>query len=336
MKDGSSTRRAQRLLKWYPLTWRDRYGDEFIDLMEQEIADVPHSARRTLNVIYKGSTTRLRLAGVVGPALESHDQTRASMALIFVFSTMFALLAFDFWSIAMLSWNSMASDPSSLAVSLWTGAVTVFIGILFALVVAIFATLLCSAVKKIAKGGARRLLGPLSLVVSCVVYLLFSLRAILRFVISRDGVEWTHPGLAVKQLAGATDAVTSTVNWIWGSPRDNMWIGANFMYAMIPVVLLALSLGVAALIRRTEFSVVATRLGRVALILMASAMVLFVVSYFGLIAASSQDLGLPFNQQLSSATLLTEFVVMALLALASVWTLRRRKLTRSVLPAESA
>jgi len=33
--------------------WRQRYGDEFVDLMEQSIADRPHNAKRTSNIIVK-------------------------------------------------------------------------------------------------------------------------------------------------------------------------------------------------------------------------------------------------------------------------------------------
>ena len=50
----ATTRHARRLLRWYPAAWRERYGDEFVDLMEQEVTDNPKSPGRTLNIAYKG------------------------------------------------------------------------------------------------------------------------------------------------------------------------------------------------------------------------------------------------------------------------------------------
>jgi hypothetical protein len=301
-------------LRWYPPSWRERYGAEFVDLMEQEMADSPRSRARAINIIYKGTVTRLRDVSVVGFTANPSEQSRAAVATAFVLSALFMALAINFWSIAMLSWNAAGNSPASVAVTLWTGAVTVLAALLTVLVFTTLVTLLASAVKRIMKGQAKGVVGPLLLIVSSVVYLVFSIRGVLRFVMSRNGIDWSHPGQAVKQFAGSSNALTYTINRIWMSPRESLKLSPNYFYALIPFVLLALALAVATLIRRTDFSISATRFGRVVLVLLASTMILFIVCYLGLISASFQDLGRGLNEPLSSALLLIEFGLMALIA----------------------
>ena len=57
---GDSAQRAHRLIRFYPMSWRERYGDEFEAHMEHEIEETPDSPSRTWNVIMKGLLTRAR------------------------------------------------------------------------------------------------------------------------------------------------------------------------------------------------------------------------------------------------------------------------------------
>ena len=318
-----STRRAQRLLRWYPLAWRERYGAEFVDLMEQEIAEMPRSFKRSRNIIHRGLVTRLREVGLASSTLNPDDQPRAAIATVFVVSAIFMALALNFWSIAMLTWNANWRAPASLAVTLWTGAITVLAVIVFGLVLVAFGAFLWSAVKRVVKGQARGIVGPLTLIMSSLIFLVFSIRSTLRFVIARGGIDWTHPGQAVKQLAGTTHALTSTILWIWTSPRESVALGSNIVYGMIPVVLVVLSFSVAVLVRRTDFSVAVIRWGRFVLMLLVFAMVLFIIAYFGLIASGTQILGSVFGQPLSYPPLVIEFGVMTLMAALGIQTAGR-------------
>lgn len=308
------TKRSSRLLRWYPSAWRERYGEEFIDLMEQEIAEVPHNVRRTRNIIYRGCVARLREVGLASSPLNSDDQPRTAIATVFVVSTIFVALALNFWSIAMLNWNAVWRTPASTAVTLWTGAITVISVVVIGLVASIFCALLWSAFKRIVKGQFKGLAAPLSVILSSVVFLGFSLRGTLRYVIARGGIDWNQPGQAIKQLAGATHALTSTILWIWMSPRESLALGSNVITGLIPVAAFISSLAVAMLVRRAGFSIAATRSGRIVLLLLSAAMVLFVVAYVGLIASSSQILGSVFGQPLSYPPFVIEFGVMTLMA----------------------
>jgi hypothetical protein len=58
--------RARRLLRWYPRPWRDRYGEEFTELLISDIRERPHSTRRALDVARGGMLARLADAGLAG------------------------------------------------------------------------------------------------------------------------------------------------------------------------------------------------------------------------------------------------------------------------------
>lgn len=59
MSRWGSERRARRLLRWYPSRWRARYGDEFTQLLIDDIRDRPHSWHRTFDVAQSGLALRL-------------------------------------------------------------------------------------------------------------------------------------------------------------------------------------------------------------------------------------------------------------------------------------
>src|SRR6202021_413611 len=63
--DGAA-RRADRLLRWYPRPWRDRYGAEFTELLIADIDERPRSPRRSLDVARGGIRARLAAAGPPG------------------------------------------------------------------------------------------------------------------------------------------------------------------------------------------------------------------------------------------------------------------------------
>ena len=57
-------RRAARLLRWYPRDWRERYGDEFLELLVDDLEERPHSIDRLLDVARSGLVVRLAAAGL--------------------------------------------------------------------------------------------------------------------------------------------------------------------------------------------------------------------------------------------------------------------------------
>ena len=311
--DVESSRRAYRLLSWYPRAWRQRYGAEFVDLMEQEFAEKPRGFKRTSNIIYKGIVARLREIGLIASPLNSGDQARPAIATVFVVAAVFLALASNFWSVAMLDWNDNWRTPASTPVTVWTAAITVLTGIVVALVLANLLALLWSATRRVVKGrGEAEIRGPLSISLVTMFFLGIALHNTFRFLGSRGAVVWTHPGQAIKLIAGTIEVTASTVLSVWMSPRQALTVDINILYGLIPIALLVLAISVATLVRRMEFAASVTRFVQREVLIVVPAMFLFVVAYFGLIASGNQALG--FGQPLSYPPLEVEFGVMTLMA----------------------
>ncbi len=110
--DGDS-RRARRLLRWYPASWRARYGEELAELLAAEMAERPRSARRTADVIASGLLARCTVAGLTSHELAPADQVRAGMTTLGC--TLAAFLAFGVAMLAQLAtgWQWASPDSSS-------------------------------------------------------------------------------------------------------------------------------------------------------------------------------------------------------------------------------
>ena len=57
--NAATVRRATKLTRWYSPQWRERYGDEFIAHMEQELRDRPSDFGRTWNIACHGLLNRI-------------------------------------------------------------------------------------------------------------------------------------------------------------------------------------------------------------------------------------------------------------------------------------
>src|ERR1700688_4387626 len=127
---GETAHRAIRLLRWYPTSWRERYGEEFVDHLEQEFADRPVDMRRTANIAMKGLVARVADVGLLEADVPASGRSRAAVGTSFVLTAVVAYITIDFWSRSMLAWNQWSR--ASVADSLATGALTITTGLLMA------------------------------------------------------------------------------------------------------------------------------------------------------------------------------------------------------------
>jgi hypothetical protein len=273
-------RRAKRLLKFYPQPWRDRYGAEFIDFMEQSIDDVPYNPKRTANIINKSLKSRIAEVGIMGPSLDSANASRTALSTSTVLTTFFTVFALFYWSCAMVSWNSNPRVATSLSVSLWMGAITVSTMILALTLLLIGVIFVIHALRFTFSKRDRKFTWPLIIALSSVVVVLNAIHQFTRLTIERGGIQWTQLGIGLKQVAGATQWVTQSL--IWGPS----WAGqSDFSQAVLHIsstaAVIVLALSVAKLIRLSEFSLAANRLGRWTSRLLSLGMVLFILSYAG-------------------------------------------------------
>lgn len=314
----SSTRRAERLLKLYPPIWRERYGAEFVDFMEQSIADHPHSTKRAVNIFYKSFVTRLGELGIAAPSLDTANVSRAKLGTTTVLATAFTVFALFYWSYAMIAWNGDGRWPASAAVSLWTGAITVATILLVLTLSLIGFSFVWRALKRLIWDREKKFLWPLIMVLGSTVVVMNSIHQFTRFLIARGGIDWASPGWAIKQLAGVT--LTATTSTIWGPS----WVGGHLftkwglLYTSTPFAVAMFALGAALLIRRSEFSIMANRSSVWAAKTMAAEMVLFLISYAGWIVAGGPNVASAATLQPLTQMELSLLGVISLVAVLSV------------------
>ena len=73
-----------RLLRWYPRAWRERYGEELLAVIDDEIGDDKPGLRFRLSLARHGLDERARGAGLVGPSGSRESDLRRGFLLILI------------------------------------------------------------------------------------------------------------------------------------------------------------------------------------------------------------------------------------------------------------
>ncbi len=81
--------RYEHLIRWYPASWRARYGEELTTLLHDAhpTANVPFGVR--LSLARRGSIERARASGLLGNSLDGPNLTRAGSLLVLWAWTLF-------------------------------------------------------------------------------------------------------------------------------------------------------------------------------------------------------------------------------------------------------
>jgi hypothetical protein len=101
----TAARRAAQLLRWYPASWRARYGEEFTELLLAEFAERPRSWRRAADVARGGVLARLTGAGLTGHPLEPSQQARAGLATAACSFAAFLVVGLAMWAQLAIGWE---------------------------------------------------------------------------------------------------------------------------------------------------------------------------------------------------------------------------------------
>jgi hypothetical protein len=112
--------RAARLLRWYPRAWRERYGEEFAELLIAEMKERPRSAGRTLDVARAGLAARFATAGLAGsPLLGTYlaDPVGASLGAAWTALALCLALGAAMWSQLAIAWRRAPLTPFTPAMS---------------------------------------------------------------------------------------------------------------------------------------------------------------------------------------------------------------------------
>jgi hypothetical protein len=245
--------------------------------LEDEAAEQPHSIRRSLNVAWKGSLARLADVGLVGQTLNPSRQVQSGMATTTLFGILFAAGALKLWAESMLDWNG-SREPSRWGVTLTTGVLTVALSAMVVALVIGFVAMMVSGLRRAVKDRATHLWAPIAVLVISATALSLSVHSALRFVIARGGIQWTHPGAAIKQVAGASLIVIQEFEWA-ATTRNWHTSPHGAMLAVSPLLLVAFGLAVMTLVRQLQFSPGLARLGPLAMVAACALMAIFLATF---------------------------------------------------------
>jgi len=276
------SRRASRLLRWYPPAWRQRYGEEFVDHLEQEFADRPINLGRTINIAYKGLVARASDMGLSNDEVNYEGLTRAALGTSIALIALMVVIMLDLWSRAMLAWSGRRYHP--ISVSATTGILTVAMGLLLVALMAIALMIAVSVVRQIVRGRVRPLVVPSFLAAVSGGFLLYVARSLPRMLgayshLRQGGVRWTHLGSTVYALAEITWELTQR----WVTPWNQGGMGVSSVQVVmndcVPIAMFVFGVALALLLRRVELPRIGARLVFPALTLLGGLMGVFFVAY---------------------------------------------------------
>ena len=268
----SATRRAERLVRWYPAAWRTRYADEFVELLAADIAERPLSWRRTADVARSGLAARLGQGGLTH-GLEPALRARAGLASLAAAGGVFLIVGIAMWSQLAIGWqwSRPATQGTAVAVVLMTYLVVAF-GLL-ALLAAVPYAWACA--RRLARGEVRGMLLPLLLFGLAAAGLVVGARHFATGWPGTGGHPWVHQHLVPQRLAAPAWASTLSITSYWAHPAALLGFPATEVawMAASPAALVCLVVAAAQVIRRVElspralrFELALARLGGVAMI----------------------------------------------------------------------
>lgn len=239
-------KRARRLLLWYPRAWRQRYGDEFSELLLADIADWPRSWSRALDVARRGAAARLGLGGAV--------HAGARLAVFVCSASAFVLFGTAIWAQLAIGWQW--SRPATPATSAAIVAMSCLLGVFAVLAAVGVAPVLWAVGTRFATSRGRGIAGPFALFVAGTAVAVLGARHFAAGWPGTGGHPWAHQHLLPGRLAALAWAETQSVTSYWahpaallGFPPDQLlWMAAS------PVALVAAVAGGAKVIRRLELS----------------------------------------------------------------------------------
>ena len=260
MTHDHAERRARRLLRWYPPSWRARYGEEFLALLECELADRPRSLARSANVAWSGLVARSTATGIAGLAGDATVQARRSLAWVTGSLAVFLAFALTLWSQLTVGWQWQPPRSTGTEV----GMVTMSLGVLALAVLGAVAVarVLAAVARRVLERRARGLVVPVLVAVLGAVALVVGARRFENGWPGTGGHPWSSQGLVPGGVGAFTWAATLSVTSYWVHPgalgsfpaSELAWMAAS------PLALVALGWGGAVTIRRVELPVRAQRL----------------------------------------------------------------------------
>jgi len=253
------SRAARRLLRWYPRSWRARYGEEFAELLIAEFAEQPRSWRRGADVARGGLLARLASAGLIsarlpGDPVDPAAGRRASLAALSCAAAIFLTVGATMWAQLTVGWEwAPPATPGGSVAMVVMSAAMLLLAVLAFLAAAPVAI---AAARAMARGEAPRLRRPALLLAGGALVLVLGGRHFGNAWPGTGGRWWPHQGLVPGGIAAFSWACTLSVTSYWAHPT----VLASFppaelaWMAVSPAAMLCVVTGTAQLVRRVELS----------------------------------------------------------------------------------
>ena len=269
---------AERLLRWYPLAWRERYGVEFMELLMEDCAERPHSTSRTADVVANGVMARLSYAGLTGSVLEGTDQARASLAALICSVAAFLTLGVSMWSQLMIGWQW--SEPDSPGTAVAVVAMTIAVAVFAALALCATLPVVWTVVRAFAQRQAHGLGRPVILIGLGLTILVVGSRHFANGWPGTGGHPWAGQGLVPGGVAAFSWASTLSITSYWVHPTALSTFPLSELCWMLgsPVAMAIVVVGSVKTVRRVHLSEPVLRMEMALAAGAASAMVLFVLA----------------------------------------------------------
>jgi hypothetical protein len=269
--------RAALLARWYPREWRARYGDEFVELLVDDLEERPRSLSRTLDVARGGLMARFAVAGLGGQSLCPDEDGRRSLAAFACAASLFVTVAVAIWAQLTIGWQWSA--PNTIATTMAMFIMTAGVAVIGAASIACAVPVACLALRNLAGGRRWATLRPLTLVIVGLMALTFGTHHFANGWPGTGGHPWTHQGIVPGGVAAYAWASTLFLSSYWLHPAAlSTFPGAEVMWMFAcPLALGAVVVGVAKLVRRLEFSDRVLRFERAMGFVVASTMALFLI-----------------------------------------------------------
>jgi hypothetical protein len=242
------------LLRWYPRTWRARYGEEFTELLLADLAERPRSAPRTADVIRGGLVARLADAGLCGCAPQVPELARAGLASLACCAAVFLGVGGAIWSQLVIGWQWSAPASAGTVVATFVMTGTVLVLALLTLLAAL--PVAWTVATRLAAGRARSLAVPSALFLAGLVIMVVGGRHFGNGWPGTGGHPWARTGLVPGGVAAFGWACTLSVSSFWAHPAALAAFPAAELtwMALSPIALAGLVAGAATAVRRAELS----------------------------------------------------------------------------------
>jgi hypothetical protein len=249
-----ATRQADRLVRWYPRAWRQRYGDEFTELLVADLAERPRAPARTLDVVRGGMHARLTYAGLAGDVVDPHDRLRSSLAALTCCAALFLAFGVGQWSQMTIGWQWAAPDPPAIAIAMkvMSGA----LALLVLLAVGAAAPIAWLAARALLTRDGRSLRLAILLTIAGAAVLIAGARHFAHGWPGTGGHPWPGKGLIPTQVASFAWASTLSISSYWAHPdKLSAFPAAEVAWMVIaPLAIACIAAGAATTIRRVRLS----------------------------------------------------------------------------------